>query len=168
MTRSETFEDFYALLEVPPTSSVEEIRQAFRARMREWHPDVNPSPSATAHTQRLIVAYKILNDAEARRRYDVEYARHSSTRSDSAPPQQKSTEPTPASPDSARQAYEDPELDRWVRNAKRQAADEWSKFTRDFADASKAAGAGALQGLWMGLLWIVAAFIVFSIIAALN
>lgn len=135
-------------------------------------------------TQRLIVAYKILNDAEARSHYDVEYAkrirRAAGQYSDRrpAPEHRASTQestrgrPAAARPPPERSprtpAYEDPDLDRWVHTARREAAEEWRKFAADFKNASKAAGAGAVQGLWMALIWGTIAFIIFSIIAGLN
>lgn len=135
-------------------------------------------------TQRLIVAYKILNDAEARSRYDVEYAKRirraaepTSRKRPEPKPRASEPEPTQGKPKAARAApeqpsrdtgYEDPDLDRWVHTARREAAEEWRKFAADFKDASKAAGAGAVQGLWMALIWGTIAFIIFSIIAGMN
>lgn len=183
--KTESFEDFYALLGVPQAASPDGIRRAFRARMREWHPDVNSSPDATAITQRLIVAYKILNDIEARSHYDAAYAkrhrRDSETTGSKRPRsefQQATPEPsgyeapefTRRSPERTptKSGFDDPDLDRWVRTARREAAAEWKSFCEDFKDASKAAGAGAAKGLWMALIYAVVATILFSIIAALN
>jgi curved DNA-binding protein CbpA len=182
--RTESFEDFYALLGGSQSASPDEIRKAFRARMREWHPDVNHSDDATSMTQRLIVAYKILNDAEARSHYDVEYAKRirraaepTSSKRPEPKPRPSAPEPTRDRPEAGRATperpprdttYEDPDLDRWVHTARREAAEEWRKFAADFKDASKAAGAGAVHGLWMALIWGTIAFIIFSIIAGMN
>lgn len=176
--KTEPFEDFYALLGVSPTASSDEIRRAFRARMRVWHPDVNKSPDATATTQRLIVAYKILNDVEARSHYDAEYSTRARCASETRGGQKPQPESQQAKPQSANQApepaprtssgFEDPELDRWVRMARREATEEWKKFTEEFKNASKAAGTGAVQGLKMVLIYIVVSFIAFLIIAAFS
>ena len=32
---------YYEILEIPPTSSIEEIKQAYRALVRKYHPDIN-------------------------------------------------------------------------------------------------------------------------------
>ena len=182
--RIEIFEDFYALLGVAQSASPDEIRRAFRARMREWHPDVNHSADATSMTQRLIVAYKILNDAEARSHYDLEYSKRirrasgaSSGKRPEPKPRDSAPEPAQKQPEAARgtpepstgnTGYEDPDLNRWVHTARREAAEEWRRFAADFKDASKAAGAGAVHGLWMALIWGTVAFIIFSIIAAMH
>lgn len=180
---SESFEDFYALLGVTQSAAVEEIRRAFREKMREWHPDINPSAEATSMTQRLIVAYKILNDAEARSRYDFEYSKRIRERARQTADKRSDPKPYANEPESfSKQAepgrhtsnhsprtpvYEDPDLDRWVHTARREAAEEWRKFAADFKDASKAVGAGAVQGLQMALIWGGIAFIILSIIAAI-
>lgn len=181
---TESFEDFYALLGVSQSASPDEIRRAFRARMREWHPDVNHSEDATSMTQRLIVAYKILNDSEARSHYEVEYTKRVRRAAETASSKRPEPKPRSSAPEQTQDrreaerataerpprdtAYEDPDLDRWVHTARREAAEEWRRFAADFKDASKAAGAGAVQGLWMALIWGTIAFIIFSIIAAMN
>jgi DnaJ-class molecular chaperone len=180
---SESFEDFYVLLGVTQSAPVEEIRRAFRERMREWHPDINPSAEASSMTQRLIVAYKILNDAEARSRYDFEYSKRIPERARQTADKHPDPKPYASEPESfSNQAeprrhtsnrsprstvYEDPDLDRWVRTARREAAEEWRKLAADFKDASKAVGAGAVQGLKTALVLGGIAFIILSIFAAI-
>ena len=181
--RTERFEDFYALLGVSKSATLAEIRSAFRAQMREWHPDINKSSEATDMTQRLIVAYKILNDTEARARYDFVYANRIRKGEQPTADKRSETKPRTTKPESTSDqqeeerrnsnrsprspVYEDPDLDRWVHAARREAAEEWKKFAADFKDASKAAGSGAVQGLWVALIWWGIAFVIFSIIAAI-
>ena len=163
---TQTFEDFYALLVVAASATPEEIRRAFRARMREWHPDVNSSPDATAHTQRLIVAYKILNDPEARTRYDVEYARHCprSTSSEganasSASGAQRGSAPSQTTPD-----FSDPVLERWIRTARKEAAEEWRQFASEFKGASMAALGAAARGILLMIILSIIGFILFHVL----
>ena len=66
--------DLYAVLEVPPVASDEQIKAAYRHLVRLHHPDANPQRRDEAEVQikRIIEAYGILGDAEKRARYDTE------------------------------------------------------------------------------------------------
>lgn len=159
---TQAFEDFYALLAVDVSATPEDIRQAFRAKIREWHPDVNPASDATAHTQRLIVAYKILNDPESRTRYDTEYLKrysrrtpresvNASTRKDA----RRETATSATGPD-----FSDPVLERWINIARREAKEEWRQFASEFKGASTAA-LGAVAGPFV--IMVIFAFIAFIV-----
>lgn len=62
--------DLYAILGVNPTASDAEIKQAFRKKAIETHPDRNPGPDATAQFQAVQQAYETLSDAGKRAAYD--------------------------------------------------------------------------------------------------
>ncbi len=66
--------DYYALLEVPPTATVAEIRRAYRRLARKYHPDLNrqvsDSTSNEQRIKRLNEAYAILSDPIKRAAYD--------------------------------------------------------------------------------------------------
>ncbi|MBI4771954.1 MAG: DnaJ domain-containing protein [Chloroflexi bacterium] len=64
-------DDYYARLGLSPRASLEDIHQAYRKIARRFHPDVNPSPGATAEFQRLIEAYEVLGDPARRKAYDA-------------------------------------------------------------------------------------------------
>lgn len=67
----------YALLQVSPQATPQELRQAFRSLSKRVHPDTTTLPAAEAERafQQLRQAYTVLSDPEARRRYDSELQR---------------------------------------------------------------------------------------------
>ena len=66
--------DLYAILEVPPIASDEQIKAAYRNLVRLHHPDANPDRRDEAEIQikRIIEAYGVLGNAEKRAHYDGE------------------------------------------------------------------------------------------------
>jgi hypothetical protein len=64
-------EDLYAVLEIGPEASPEEVRAAYRALARRYHPDRNPDDGEAArHMQALNAAYAVLSEPERRLEYD--------------------------------------------------------------------------------------------------
>jgi curved DNA-binding protein CbpA len=64
--------DFYKLLGVDPDAGMEEIKRAYRSKLKEWHPDKNIDRLQEAEevTKTLNQAYHMLGDPERRRQYD--------------------------------------------------------------------------------------------------
>lgn len=64
--------NYYELLGVDSKAGQEEIKQAYRSKLKEWHPDKNPDRKEEAEeiTKTLNVAYDILSDPESRKNYD--------------------------------------------------------------------------------------------------
>ncbi|MEO8588505.1 MAG: J domain-containing protein [Flavobacteriales bacterium] len=62
--------DHYKVLDVPRDATPDRIKRAYRERVKDWHPDRNPSPKAAAVFQAVHEAYSVLSDADLRQRYD--------------------------------------------------------------------------------------------------
>lgn len=64
---------YYAVLELDPGASEQELRQAFRSLSKRFHPDTTtlPADQAALGFRRLREAYGVLSDPEQRRRYDA-------------------------------------------------------------------------------------------------
>ena len=63
--------DYYEILNVPKTSSPEEIKKAYRKVAMKYHPDRNSGDSqAEDKFKEAAEAYSILSDPEKKSRYD--------------------------------------------------------------------------------------------------
>ncbi len=70
-----SFVDYYRVLEVPPSASLQEIRSSFRKLVLLAHPDKNPDHTewSERRIRELIQAYEVIGNSERRRRFDLEY-----------------------------------------------------------------------------------------------
>ena len=65
--------DFYEVLEVSKTASVEEIKSSYRKAALKWHPDRNPQNKEEAEIRfrECTEAYSVLSDPQKRQVYDT-------------------------------------------------------------------------------------------------
>ncbi|MBN1849254.1 MAG: DnaJ domain-containing protein [Deltaproteobacteria bacterium] len=64
--------NYYELLNIDPKAGPDEIKRAYREKLKEWHPDKNPHRKEKAEeiTKTMNIAYGILSDPEQRQNYD--------------------------------------------------------------------------------------------------
>jgi molecular chaperone DnaJ len=72
MARAEQH-DFYEILGVTKTASVEEIKSSYRKAAMQWHPDRNPENKEVAEIRfrECTEAYSVLSDPQKRQIYDT-------------------------------------------------------------------------------------------------
>jgi DnaJ-class molecular chaperone len=135
--------DYYNVFGLGQTATKEEIKKRYRLLAKKNHPDINNSPDATAKMQEIQEAYYILSDDEARGRYDVQYNRiYNTNRQGYEPGYQNKTNQTQDEKFEERSyQFDDPILEKWISNAKRQAFD----FVKNlYLDSKGIAASGCL------------------------
>ncbi|HCE09035.1 MAG TPA: molecular chaperone DnaJ [Oxalobacteraceae bacterium] len=62
--------NYYAVLGIDSDASSATIKNAYRKKASEFHPDKNPAPDAAARFREIQEAYDLLSDPAKRRDYD--------------------------------------------------------------------------------------------------
>ena len=65
-----TKRDYYDILGVSRSASLDEIKSAYRKLALKWHPDKNKSPEAEEKFKAINEAYEVLSNPEKRAKYD--------------------------------------------------------------------------------------------------
>ena len=149
--------DYYAILNIKPTASKKEIKEAFRKEALKWHPDRNSSPDATERMQLINEAYLILKDTEARVRYDKQYEKFYQAHTQNQHDNQKETHKRDYSID-------DDILNDWIKKAKRQAKEMVMMSIEDLVGISKVATNAAWDKTKYAILIVIIANILFMLL----
>lgn len=64
------YKDYYAILGLKKTATQEEIKKAYRALARKYHPDINKGEEAERRFKEIGEAYEVLRDEKKRAAYD--------------------------------------------------------------------------------------------------
>src|SRR5881409_1685742 len=65
------YKDYYKTLGVPKNAATDDIKKAYRKLARQYHPDVNKSPTAEKRIKEINEAHEVLSDPGKRKRYDT-------------------------------------------------------------------------------------------------
>ncbi|MDL2223591.1 DnaJ domain-containing protein [Bacteroidales bacterium OttesenSCG-928-M11] len=133
------FKDYYLILEIEEDAALEEIKAAYRNLIKRYHPDVNKDEDAHHKTIEVIEAFQLLNDKEARERYNSEYRKYHS---------QKQSEQIRNVDE---YISDDEILNKWMWNAQKQARDLYQQVTDEFRESIKESGKGVLS--FLNYIW---------------
>ena len=176
------FRDYYAILVISQSASRVEIKSAYKKQAIKWHPDKNQGVDTTQRMQEINEAYLILNDDEARTRYDREYLRFKKfkdqkneefkqqkterKKDESQQKEQRQEAKTEKSKEKEFSfQFDDEILKRWMENARKQAIRNVHEMVTEFKDSSLI-GFGAFFS--NAIKAIIIAFIFFVIVIILK
>ena len=120
----------YQVLGIPNYSSVREVRKAYIAQIRKYHPDVNKSPKAEELSKLLNVAKEALETEERKAIYDRQLRNYLNygQRTTYTPPRQK-----PVSPEEQKRQWQEMMRQRKARSARYKA----KRASDDYKDSLK-------------------------------
>jgi curved DNA-binding protein CbpA len=172
------FVDYYSILEVDIASDLSAIKAAFKKQAIRWHPDKNPGIDTTLRMQQINEAYLILKDADARKRYDVEYRiykahfeqnqkqYHRRNQDDEVVSDEQKSKTENPFEDTTYEILDDT-LKRWMSNARIQAVDLARQTIEDLRGMSKVGGKAMAEAAYSGVFrYLIFAIIMFLIFKA--
>lgn len=142
-------QDYYAILNIKPYESKENIKRAFKRQALEWHPDRNTATEANERMQLINEAYLILGDDEARSKYDKEYNDYDNFKEDFS---------------KEYSSFDDEILNEWVKKAKAQAKEMINLSIDDLLGMSKV----AFDSAWKATKYYVLLLIILNFILIIS
>ncbi len=160
------FINYYSVLCIPNSASLQDIKIAYRTLVKKYHPDINHSPDATAKMQLLNEAYLILSDTDARKLYDIEWNRYFAPKEDPQKPDQDNTTKTgnqhsgqytnaKSASGNTDYSFQNETLKDWVSKARQQANEITAQAIKDTGGMIKEAGKGVANGVIKAIFYIV-------------
>ena len=167
------FKDYYSILEISQSATQADIKRAFKTQAIKWHPDKNIGTDTTLKMQEINEAYLILKDSDARRRYDIEYLKFRKFREQNQYQHTEKNNKQEQKEHSKSRTYEyeveDETLEKWMRNAQKQAVDLAKLTLKEIAvlsvEATKQAGSKMFQML---IYYAISGFIIMILFKACN
>ncbi|MBM3419390.1 MAG: hypothetical protein FJY17_10790 [Bacteroidetes bacterium] len=186
------FKDYYAILEIPQSATLAEIKSAYRTQALKWHPDKNQGIDTTEKMKEINEAKLILTDEEARIRYDREYLRYKSFQEEQEKSkkkeesknnqneqgkqeqetkneekaQERKTEKTKE--EYSTYQFDDELLKRWMENARKQAMRNVSEMINEFRDSSTIGFSSFFSNAIKAIIIAFIFFVIMLIIKSLN
>jgi curved DNA-binding protein CbpA len=142
------FKDYYNVLQIPFNVLEKDIKPAYLAAAKRWHPDKNRNVDTTVMMQEIAEAYLILSDKEARRKYDLKYLAYYDIYNFSE--KHTDTQSKANKQGSAKSSlfnYDDAELERWIKNAQKQSVQIAEELIYEIGNNFKIGLKGALMGM---------------------
>jgi curved DNA-binding protein len=137
------FHDYYARLGVSRQAPLEEIKKAFRAQARRFHPDISKEPDAEQRMRQINEAYVVLSDPDKRTAYDRLMDERQAGGGTLRPPPFGKEAARPKSPAEAAKAYADTAAHTSTSASNGPGAADTSGFSDFFSDLFGRMGVGA-------------------------
>lgn len=166
------FKDYYAILDISIEATPSEIKKAYKTQALKWHPDRNPGVDTTQKMQDINEAYLILNDLQARDKYNFQYKRYQQFNAEEANAKRKETNEQESKQENdfternkkTEFSSDDDELNKWMTNARRQAIELAKQTLEDYKNITIAGLTGAAVGCGTALYGYVVSGIIFTVL----
>lgn len=156
--------NYYKILNISASSSTKQIKIAYKKQALRWHPDRNPSNDTTSRMQEINEAYLILNDHEARTRYDKEYFLFINQKYNEEKGEQ--SQQSQQSNINEKESYEvnDDILRKWMSNARSQAAEMSKKSLKEVLAMTSTGLQAAWDSIKFSVLLLLGCLVIVIII----
>lgn len=168
------FKDYYAILQIHIDATSNEIKKAYKEQAIRWHPDKNPGVDTTEKMQDINESYLILNDKEAREKYNIQYKRYKqfefqqksqdTFKENAATEENKSNDEFKKEKPKPEFAPDDDVLNKWMSNARKQAKELAKQTIEDYKNIAISGLVGAGAGCGMALYGYIISGIIFTVI----